>query len=218
MRWRFPTLPDSSASFAASLGVSVLADRHAPAPQSRSSFGALFAHARAEQTLRALASRTNFVLPSATAFVVGDGEIAAAIAVALARGGARVMRAIDDPVVRLRAHLEGVRTTSSRALPPVADLLIATGENQAPIDQAVRSGTAIDASVDGSGLLGSASTGTVRAGVRGAGPTSWIVDSPPVFAAESTLSLRIADQLIALSILQASADDADARLAELALA
>ncbi|GAB3595729.1 hypothetical protein [Microbacterium tumbae] len=215
--WRFPALPPEAAAFAeAEADLRVVEDAEAAEPQRTRAFGALFAHARSEQIVRALAGRTNLVLPAASALVVGDGPLAAVIAGALARGGARATRAVADPVARLAAHLDGVRTTSAAVL-PASDLLVVTGEGHAPADATARRGVAIDASPSGDALLATPGE-EVRPSVRTAAEGSWVVEAPGVFSAGSPLSAHIADLLLAFSILTVRTDAADALLAELALA
>ena len=215
--WCFPALPAVAADTASTVwGVTVVVDETAPDPRDGQAFSALLAHARSEQVVRALAERTNLVLPAATALVVGDGQIADQIAASLSAGGSRIIRVIDSPVARLRAHLAGTRTSSASAALPAADLLIATGEGHAPVDPAARSGVAIDASLDGTGLI-PASGDTVRRFVQRLAPRSWLVASPESFTAADGTPGRIADLLVALSILRAQTADADGALAELVL-
>jgi len=215
--WRFPGLPAVVADAASTFwNVTVVADDTAPDPRDGQAFSALLAHARSEQVVRALAGRTNLVLPAATALVVGDGQIAETIAASLSAGGSRIIRAIDAPVARLRAHLAGTRTLTASGSLPAADLLITTGEGHARVDPAARSGVAIDASLDGTGLI-PASGETVRPFVQRLAPRSWLVDPPESFTAADGGPGRIADLLVALSILRAHTDDADSALAELEL-
>jgi len=215
--WRFPALPAVVVDAASTAwGVTVVADETAPDPRDGQAFSALLAHARFEQVVRALAKRTNLVLPAATALVVGAGPIAETIAASLSAGGTRMIRVVDSPVARLRAHLAGTRTSSASAALPAADLLIATGEGHAPVDPAARPGVAIDASLDGTGLI-PASGDTVRPFVQRLAPHSWLVAPPEWFTAADGTPGRIADLLVALSILRAHTDDADGALAELVL-
>lgn len=215
--WHFPTLPAVVADAASgALGVTVVTDDTAPDPRDGQAFSALLAHTLSEQVVRALAKRTNLVLPAATALVVGEGPVAETIAASLSAGGTRIIRGIDSPVARLRAHLAGTRTATASAPLPAADLVIATGEGHAPVDPAAQPGVAIDASLDGTGLI--PTTGeTVRPFVQRLAPHSWIVSSPEPFTATNGEPGRIADLLVALSILRAHTDDADNALAELVL-
>lgn len=216
--WRFPVLPAVVADAASTAwGVTVVADDTAPDPRDGQAFSTLLAHARSEQVVRALAQRTNLVLPAATALVVGEGPIAETIAASLSAGGTRIIRVIDSSVARLRAHLAGTRTATASAPPPAADLVIATGEGHAPVDPAAQPGVAIDASLDGTGVI--PTTGkTVRPFVQRLAPRAWLVASPDPFAATNGEPGRITDLLVALSILRAHTDDADTALAELVLA
>ncbi|WP_045277711.1 hypothetical protein [Microbacterium oxydans] len=217
VRWRFPALPAAVADAAsAAWGVTVVADDTAPDPRDGRAFSVLLAHARSEQVVRALATRTNLVLPAAAALVVGDGPIAETIAATLSAGGTRIIRVIDAPAARLRAHLAGTRTATASAPLPAADLSIVTGEGHAPVDPAARSGVAIDASLDGTGLI-RASGETVRPFVQHIAPHSWVVAPPEPFTTADGEPGRIADLFVALSILHAHAADADAGLAELVL-
>ena len=222
LAWDFPPLPTPIAdAVAAAWGVRVVSDPAASDPRSHPAFGVLFAHARSEQVVSALASRTNLVLPAASALIVGDGLLAETIARTLVVGGTRVVRAIDDPIARLRAHLEGVRlapaTADAESLPST-DLVIATGEGHAPLDAAVLAGVSIDASVGATPALRRPTAGTeVRASVHRLGERSWIVDAPDVYetARGAIGPTRTADLLVALSVLRARTDEPDALLAEL---
>jgi hypothetical protein len=214
--WRFPALPADVADAASTFwSMTVVADDTAPDPRDGQAFSALLAHARSEQVVRALATRTNLVLPAATARVVGEGPIAETIAASLSAGGSRIIRVIGSPVARLRAHLAGTRTATASA-PLPADLVIATGEGHAPVDPAAQPGVAIDASLDGTGLL-PATGETVRPFVQRLAPRSWLVAPPGSFTAADGEPGRIADLLVALSILRAHTGDADSALAELVL-
>lgn len=222
--WRFPALPPALAdAVATEWGLTIVEDADAVDPRSHGAFAALHAHARSEQVVRALARRTNLVLPAASALVIGDGPVAETIATALGRGGTRVVRAVGDPVVRLRAALAGTRHVPAGDPWPAADLVIASGEGHPPLDPAALSGVAIDASPDGSGLR-DAGGESVRPGVRQVAGQTWVVDAPGPFEngnAASARPTRIADLLVALSILRAGAAgaaDADALLAGLVLA
>lgn len=221
MRWNFPALPSAVAGTASAVwGVTITADPGAPAPQSLPAFAVLFAHARSEQVVRAIARRTNLVLPAATVLVVGDGPIAEALTTTLTRGGSRIVRAAGEPVARLRAGLAGLRTVPPSAPWPAADHVIATGEGHAPVDPSVLRGVLIDASPDGTGLI-AAGGRQVRPFVHRTAARTWVVDAPAVFDAGPTASppsTRIADLLIALSILRVRTNDADARLARLVVA
>jgi hypothetical protein len=215
--WRFPALPAVVADAAsAAWEVTVVAEDTGPDPRDGQAFSALLSHARSEQVVRALAKRTNLVLPAATALVVGDGPIAEMIATSLAAGGTRIVRVIDAPAARLRAHLAGIRTVSASDPLTAADLLIATGEGHVPVDPAAQPGVAIDASLDATGLIPAAGE-TVRPSVQRLAPRSWLVASPEPFTAADGTPGRIADLLVALSILRAHTDDADDALAELVL-
>lgn len=218
--WDFPPLPAPLAdAVAAAWGVSVVADPSASDPRSHRAFGALFAHARSEQVVRALASRTNLVLPAASALIIGDGPLAETITRTLVVGGTRVVRAIVDPVTRLRAHLDGVRlATADAERLPSTDLVITTGEGHAPLDAATLSGVVIDASVGATPALRRPTAGTeVRASVHRLGERSWIVEAPDVYetARGAVGPTRTADLLVALSVLRARTDEPDALLAGL---
>lgn len=224
--WRFPSLPPAlAAAAAAEWGVTIVEDPDAVDPRSLPGFAALHAHARAEQVVRALARRTNLVLPAASALVIGDGPLAAAIASTLAHGGTRVIRAVSDPIARLRAHLTGVRTVATGTAFPETDLVFVSAEGHPPLTPTVLSGVVIDASTDRSGIddtgIDGAAGDDVRPGVRRLAARTWVVESPGPFEpanAASARSTRIADLLIALSILQARTTDADAHLARSVLA
>lgn len=233
--WRFPALPIAlSESVAADWNVTITADRDAVDPRTLPGFAALHAHARSEQVIRALARQTNLVLPAASALVIGADTLADTLAGTLGRGGTRVTRVIGDPVVRLRAQLDGVdalesagpNSADSDTALPATDLVIATGEGHPAIDPAALSGVVIDASSDRTALL-AAEGDPVRRGVQRIAERTWIVESPdPFLSTASAHPTRIADLLIALSILRAgtagAADDAartaDTRLARLVLA
>lgn len=225
--WRFAALPEQVADAArAAFGVTITAADSAPDPRELPAFAAIFAHARAEQIVRALARRTNLVLPAASALVIGDGPVADRLAATLTIGGSRVIRGIADPVARLRAHLAGARTVDEPW--PVADLVLTTGEGHSPVDPASVTGVLIDASVDANGLVPSAGD-TVRPFVTRVGEGTWVVEAPGVFETLGQSSL-LADALVALSILTARAENggrfdelsdpalADAHLARLVLA
>lgn len=218
--WRFPALPAAPAEAArAAWGITITAEDAGVDPRGGAGFSALLAHARSEQIVRALARRTNLVLPAATAVVVGDGPIAETIAGTLSSGGTRVVRAADDPLARLRAHLGGLRVASSAPWPS-SDLVIATGEGHAPVDPAPLGAVTIDASLDSTGLTATSGE-TVRPSVRRVGTHGWVVAAPGPFDAGDNTSdrpNRLADLLIALSILRTRTAHADARLVELALA
>jgi hypothetical protein len=233
--WRFPTLPASVIEAAsAAFGVTIVADEAAEDPRDSPAFAALFAHARAEQIVRALARRTNLVLPAARALVIGDGPVAEVIASILGRGGSRVVRGITDPVVRLRAHLSGERTATAPW--PAADIVITTGETTHPLSKsATGSSPALEITIHAPRTAGGTAAATARGPAGGTaedsarpfvtktGVGSWTVAIPNVFEIGDGASDRIADALIALSILRirttdARTTDADARLAELVLA
>ncbi|MGN7967001.1 hypothetical protein ACTJKK_13075 [Microbacterium sp. 22179] len=200
--WRFAALPEQVADAArAAFGVDVVSDAAAPDPRDLPAFAAIFAHARAEQIVRALARRTNLVLPAASALVIGDGPLADRLAATLTVGGTRVIRGIADPVARLRAHLAGARTVDEPW--PVADLVLTTGEGHAAVDPASVTGVLIDASVDANGLVSSAGD-TVRPFVTRVGEGTWVVEAPGVFETLGQSSI-LADALVALSILTARA-------------
>jgi hypothetical protein len=222
--WRFPALPPALAdAVATEWGLTIVEDAAEIDPRSLPAFAALHAHARSEQVVRALARRTNLVLPAASALVIGDGPVAATIATTLGRGGTRVVRAVGDPVVRLRAELAGIRNVPSGAPWPAADLVIVSGEGHPPLAPTALSGVVIDASSDASGVQDAAGE-NVRPGVRHVHAQTWAVESPGPYEngnAASAHPTRIADLLIALSILRAStagAADADTLLAGLVLA
>ncbi|WP_223624496.1 hypothetical protein [Microbacterium sp. EST19A] len=219
--WRFPALPAAPAETArATWGITITSDDTGVDPRDGAGFSTLLAHARSEQIVRALARHTNLVLPAATALVVGDGPIAETIADALSSGGTRVVRAADAALARLRAHLGGLRITTPTAPWPPADLVITTGEGHAPLDPATFGSVAIDASIDSTGLTASAGE-EVRPFVRRVGAHSWVTAAPGPFDAGDGAPdrpNRLADLLVALSILHTRTDAADARLAELVLA
>lgn len=201
--WRFPEVPDDVADAArAAFGVDVVTDAVAPDPRDLPAFAAIVAHARAEQIVRALARRTNLVLPAASALVIGDGPIADRLAATLDIGGTRVVREIADPVARLRAHLAGARLVTQRW--PAVDLVLTTGEGHAPVDPASVTGVLIDASVDAIGLTPS-SGDVVRPFVARVGDATWVVEAPGVFETLGQPS-PAADALVALSILTAHGD------------
>lgn len=198
MAWDFPALPTTVVEAAsAAFGVTISADAAAADPRDLPAFAAIYAHARAEQIVRALARHTNLVLPAATALVIGDGPLADRLASSLAAGGSRVIRGIGDPVARLRAHLAGARTATAPW--PAADLVLATGEGHAPVDPASVTGVLIDASAEASGLLSSEGE-TVRPFVTRVGEGVWVVEAPGVFDAHAS---HLADAIVALSILHA---------------
>lgn len=225
--WDFPELPEAVAdAVEGEWGVRILRDPSAVRPQSLPAFGILFAHARIEQIVRTLAAGTNLVLPGARVRVIGDGVLAETAARVLARGGSRVIRVTADPTATLRAALEGFETAPlgdlGDALP--SDLAIVTGEGHPPLSGVP--GVAVDASADATGIAAPDGSGTgdvaegapVRPGVRRAGD-GWIVAAPPVFTgAASARERRVIDLVVALSVLTARGDDADGRLAELAVA
>ncbi|MFK0402409.1 hypothetical protein ACIQTT_08785 [Microbacterium sp. NPDC090225] len=197
--WRFAALPEAVADAARSaFGVDVVSDAAAPDPRDLPAFAAIFAHARAEQIVRALARRTNLVLPAASALVIGDGPLADRLAATLTIGGSRVIRGISDPVAHLRAHLAGARLVTEPW--PAADLALATGEGHSPVDPASATGVLIDASVDANGLVPSRAGDTVRPFVTRAGEGTWVVEAPGVFETLGQPS-PVADALVALSIL-----------------
>lgn len=230
--WRFPALPAPLAAFVrAQWSIDIVADDDAADPRAGSAFSALLAHARTEQIVRALARRTNLVLPAATVLVVGDGGIAETLATTLSAGGSRVVRAIHAPIPRLRAHLRGGRTADPSAPWPAADLVITTGEGHAPLDPAALHAVTIDAALDGTGLT-PASGESVRPFVQRVADASWSVAAPgPYETGDGSADHpnRLADLLVALSILRAHGDgdgvrhgdghedDADTRLARLVL-
>lgn len=227
VRWAFPALPALVAdAVAAEWGVRITAADDATAPQSLPGFAASFAHARSEQIIRALAQRTNLVLPGARVLVVGDGVLAETVAGALSRAGSRIVRASASPIVLLRSRLLGRETRDLRYRDGrlSADHVIATGEGHPPLDPASIDGVLIDASSDGSGVV--PSTGDMaRPHVRRTeGSGALVVDAPPVFPADladaGPIDLHIVDLLVALSLLTRSLTDAeaDAELARLVLA
>lgn len=214
--WRFPALPDAVADAArTAFGVTVTVDPAGPDPRDLPAFAALFAHARAEQIVRALARRTNLVLPAASALVIGDGPVADRLTATLSIGGARVVRGIADPVARLRAHLAGVRTVSEPW--PAADLVLTTGEGHAPVDPASLTGVLIDAASTPARLSNRVNTGfstveatshairkpvAVREHVGRVGEGTWVVEAPGVYETlDGDRPNRVADALVALSIL-----------------
>ncbi|MFJ4253778.1 hypothetical protein [Microbacterium sp. NPDC090003] len=206
--WRFPALPDGVEDAArAAFGVTITVADSAPDPRELPAFTAIFAHARAEQIVRALARRTNLVLPAASALVIGDGPVADRLAATLTVGGTRVIRGIADPVVRLRAHLVGAPTVDEPW--PAADLVLTTGEGHAAVDPASVRGVLIDASVDVNGLVPSAGD-TVRPFVTRVGDGTWVAEAPGVFETLGQPS-PLADALVALSILTARAPASAAR-------
>ncbi|MFF7291214.1 hypothetical protein ACFY9N_01640 [Microbacterium sp. NPDC008134] len=212
--WRFPALPDAVADAArTAFGVDVVSNAEAADPRDLPAFAAIFAQARAEQIVRALARRTNLVLPAASALVIGDGAVADRLAATLGGGGSRVLRGIADPVARLRAHLAGARLVDSPW--PAADLVLTTGEGHAPVDPASVTGVLIDAASSSTGRSNRLNVGfpaveaakqairkpvVVREYVTQVGEGTWVVEAPGVFETLGQPS-RVADALIALSIL-----------------
>jgi hypothetical protein len=206
-------------------GLSISHDAAAPDPLALPAFGAVFAQARADQTVRAFSRRTNLVLSGSTTAIVGDGPLSDALASTLTRIGARVLRIAPDPVVRLRAHLAGLEAVDPAGLPYAAanaHYLLATGESHPPLSPADFAGVLADASVAATGLAPLESE-PVRAHVsRVPEGEARVVDVPPPFPtqAESAdgLAWRLADLVVALTLLTAGADGdptaADTRLAE----
>lgn len=218
--WDFPELPaEAKASAEDAWGVRVVQDPAASRPQRFPAFGTLFAHARVEQVLRALAAGTNLVLPGARVRVIGDGTLAETAAHALARGGSRVVRVTSDATSTLRARLAGHATARLDALgdPLGSDLAVVTGEGHPPI--VPPQGVAIDASPDATGLRHDGEGGRdTRAGVR-SHRSGWVVAAPAVFTGTATARERhVIDLLVALSLLAAHTEAPDAVLAELAVA
>jgi len=224
-----PRLPDSlDDRVSAAWGLTIVHDNAAAAPLSLPAFAALFAQSRADQVLRAFSGRTNLVLSGSTTVVVGAGILADALTTTLTRIGSRVVRVVDNPVERLRAHIAGLETASLDEVTAVtarAHYLLTTGESHTPIDPRGLGAVVADASV-GAAALRAIGGASVRRHVRRAdeGDTR-IVEMPAVFPdhdeASGDLSWRLADLLIALSLSAAETGDlaaADECLAREAIA
>jgi hypothetical protein len=211
-----PALPDAVAdAIAHRHGIRIAVDRAAPDAWATPSFAALFAQARADQVLRAVSARTNLVLAGTTADVAGDGPIADALATALTRIGARVVRVSTDPRTQLRAQLAGLGTAAG---PTGVHYFFATGEGHAPLSPGDLTGVIVDASPTGTAVTRPAQPGPARPGVdRDGERDAWVVDIPPPFAADaSSAQRRMTDALVTLSLLS-GADDLDRAFAEAVL-
>ncbi len=223
--WDFPALPPQiGTAVERTWRLRIENDPGASSPLALPGFAAAFAPARSTQLLRALAHRTNLVLPGARILVVGDGPLADALSTTLSRMGSRIVRAVNDPVTRLRAALAGAETHSSIADVRIdVDEVIATGEGHPPLDPRSAHGVLLDASPDGRALL-TVPGSPVRPHVRRVdGGATHIVDAPAVFPPlldEATaLDRHLVDLFVALSLLRrADPTAADTELARLVLA
>lgn len=219
--WGGPLAPSDALvdAVAAAFGVALRTAADGPDPGAHPAFRALFASARAEQVVRQLSSRTNLALAGTTAVVVGDGPLAERLTRTLTRIGVRVLRATDDPLVRLDAELAGLgHVPVSASGSTGAHYILLTGEGTAPIAAATLEGVVVDASADGGALDIGATRDASRPGVRIEGRARIVELDPPLPSgvhAGSGLQWRVLDALVALSILTARGE-AD-RLATLAL-
>lgn len=225
--WSFPALPaDAVAAVEDTWNVSIHHDTEAASPFSYRSAAAVLGSARSEQIVRGLSSRTNLVLPGARTLVIGSGPLADVVTETLTRLGGRVIRASDDPTVRLRAHLAGLATVAvgDQEGWPIVDFTLVTGEGHVPLDPGILPAVSLDASLAATGIA-PASGPLVRPQVHRTDSARRVVDPVPLLPGRieeaSPLEWRIIDVIVALSLLVAGGADAattDARLAEAVLA
>jgi hypothetical protein len=215
---------DVADAVASTFGVTLRSAPDAPDPRAHPAFSALYASARTEQVILQLSSRTNLALAGTSAVVAGDGPLAARLTASLTRIGVRVLRASDDPLVALDAHLAGLAAIPLAAIPlggagdTGAHYVLLTGENTPAITAGTLSAVVLDASADGSALAIGAATHSSRPGVRVDGDARIVPIDPPLptdIRTGSGLQWRLLDALVALSILTARCEPD--RLALLAL-
>ncbi|MFT4050705.1 MAG: hypothetical protein QM677_00470 [Microbacterium sp.] len=208
-------------------GLEIVTDASASLP-AHPALAAAYAHARAEQVVRALSARTNLVLPGARVVVVGAGPVGSAIAAVLGHLGSRVTVATDDDTAAVRLQLSGARVVRPREV-EAADLLIATGEGHAPLDATELTGVLADAATTpGALVVPAGALPEARAHVRTLGDRTWIVDLPRPIGKEgaesgegaeaaTALEAHIADLVVAASLARARCADranlGDTRLA-----
>jgi hypothetical protein len=220
-----PTIPDAvAAAVDQAWGLTIRTDDErgaVPLP----SLAAVLAQARAEQIVRALAQRTNLVLPGSRTVVVGDGVLADAAERILSRGGARVLRAAADPATRVRRLLAGAESLDPDPTRwPVVDHVVATGEGHDALDPALLRGVVIDASYSRTAVRPHAGE-PVRAHVAEVAPGRWVVEAPAPVEQDvgrlSGLAWHMVDAVVAASVVVAGGEapvPADARFAQLVLA
>lgn len=229
----FGEVPDAALTLArTSLGLEIIGS--AIDATSSPSFRLVVARLRAEQVVRGLSFATNLLLAGKVVVVVGTGELAFALVRVLARVGARVTLASEQPEARLAVHLDGLSTWPDVGALPPADFVFATAEGHAPLQRSAIRGEAplvLDAALGSAtgiraGFAAIEGGERVRASVRRFDGPLFVVDPPLEFALQagqlSPLGWRMADAALALALL-ASVDSGavsaatDARLAELVI-
>lgn len=172
----------------------------------RPAFAAAYAHARAEQVLRALSAATNLTFAGARAVVAGAGPVAAAVAGTLTQMGCRVVVATGDDVAAVRFGVAGHEVVLPAAVADLAvDWVLVTGEGDR-LDAARLSGVIADAgTVPGHLVLPPGRGEPTRAGVRRIGPHRWVVTLPEPLSGDTALDAHIADLVVAASLAEAVA-------------